>query len=375
MQVPFVDLQLQHGSLRAEIMAAVARVMDRGSFVFGEEVEAFEREFADYQGCRYGVGVASGLDALALALRAAGVRRGDEIIVPANTFVATALAVSQVGAEPVLVDVGAESFTIDPEWVAKAITPRTRAIIPVHLFGQIAEMDAIADLADRRGVILIEDAAQAHGAEFHGQRAGKWSRAACFSFYPAKNLGACGDGGAVLTNDDALAERIRILRNLGSRVRYEHVVQGWNSRLDALQAAILRVKLRRLDIWNAARRRVAAAYGERLADTGLILPRELPMRRHVYHLYVVRIADPRALHHYLAERGIGTGFHYPIPIHRLEAYRSLGQPEGAFPVTEMLARSVLSLPMFPEMSEAQIDFVCDQIKAALGAGVTRPLAA
>jgi dTDP-3-amino-3,4,6-trideoxy-alpha-D-glucose transaminase len=375
MRVPLVDLQLQHRSLRAEIMEAVAAVMDRGNFILGEEVEAFEREFAEYQGCRHGVGVASGLDALALALRAAGVGPGDEVIAPANTFVATVLAISQIGAAPVLVDVDADSFTLDPDGLPHAITPHTKAVLPVHLFGQIAEMDAIEPIASRHGLIVIEDAAQAHGAELRGARAGKWGRAACFSFYPAKNLGAYGDGGAVLTNDAKLADQVRVLRNYGARVKYQHIAQGCNSRLDALQAAILRVKLRRLEAWNAARRRVASAYRERLADTGLVLPRELPERKHVYYLFVVRTADPGALHRYLEAQGIETGFHYPIPIHRLPAYRSLADGEGAFPVTEALARSILSLPMFPEMTEAQIDFVCDHIKAALRAGVTGPLAA
>jgi len=373
-RVPLIDLPLQHQALRSEIINAVTAVMDSGSYILGPEVQAFENAFAEYQGCRHAVGVASGLDALALALRSAGVRPGDEVIVPANTFVATVLAISQIGAVPVLVDVGADCFTLDPDSLAQAITPRTRAVVPVHLYGQIAAMDAIAPIVHRHNLIMIEDAAQAHGAELRGARAGAWGRAACFSFYPTKNLGAYGDGGGVVTNDAKLADQVRVLRNYGARIKYRHIEQGCNSRLDSVQAAILRVKLRKLDASNAARRAVAAAYTARLADIGLILPRELPGRKHVYYLFVVQTADPGALHRYLEEQGIETGYHYPIPIHRLPAYEGLGYGEGAFPVTEMLARSILSLPIFPGMTEAQVDFVCDHIKAALRNGVTSPLA-
>lgn len=370
MKVPFVDLGAQHRALRKEILEAVTAVIDRTAFILGEEVDAFEEDFASYQGVDHAVGVASGLDALTLALRAMDVGVGDEVVVPANTFVATALAVSQVGATPVLVDVDPLSFNLDPGALEEALTGRTRAVIPVHLYGQIADVDAIGEIAQNAGLMVIEDAAQAHGAEYMGKRAGAWGRAACFSFYPAKNLGALGDGGAVLSNDEEIVKRLRLLRNYGSERKYEHVAKGVNSRLDTLQAAALRVKLRHLDKWNEQRRWAAKIYGDLLGDTGVLLPSVGPERRHVYHLFVVRVSDPVALQAYLASRGIGAGFHYPRPIHLLDAYSDLGRGRGSFPVTEAAADTIVSLPMYPEIKEAQLAYVCEQVKSALASGVT-----
>jgi dTDP-4-amino-4,6-dideoxygalactose transaminase len=358
--IPFVDLQAQHRALERELSAAVAEVMGKCDFILGGAVEKFENEFAQFIGAKHAVGVASGLDALSLSLRAAGVGQGDEVIIPANTFVATALAVTAAGARPVLVDCNEATFNIEPARIEAAITPRTKAIMPVHLFGQPAEMDAIVAIARRRNLIVIEDACQSHGAKYKGQTTGTFGLTGCYSFYPAKNLGACGDGGALVTNDDALAAKVRLLRNYGQKQKYAHVVQGTNSRLDTLQAAILRVKLRHLAEWNEARARHAAAYSQKLADI-VRTPRIAPNCTHIFHLYVIRVPKRAELQKFLAERGVQTVIHYPVPVHLHEAYADLGHKRGDFPVSERLADEILSLPMFPELRDEQIHFVCDAI--------------
>ena len=370
--MPFLDLGAQLASIRAEVDAAVKRVLDSQHFVLGEDVAAFEREFAAFSGVSECIGVESGLGALELPLRAWGIGPGDEVITVANTFIATALAVSAVGAKPVLVDADPHTYLIDAVAVERAITPRTRAIIPVHLYGQTVDMDALMQLAERHGLFVLEDACQAHGARYKGKCAGSIGHAAAFSFYPGKNLGAAGDGGAVTTNDPELAERIRMLRNYGAKIKYHHESVGFNRRLDSIQAAILRVKLPRLDGWNAARRRVAAAYADRLADLPIVLPATDVANEPIWHLYVIRAADRDGLQSRLAEAGVDTGLHYPIPMNEQKAYPEFhGQ---RFPVSEGLAKQCLSLPMFAEMTEAQINTVTDALHEALaGAATPAPL--
>jgi dTDP-4-amino-4,6-dideoxygalactose transaminase len=365
--VPFVDLATEHRELRTEIDEAIRRVIQDGSFILGRDLEDFEKEFAAYCGSRHAIGVGSGLDALTLALQARGIGPGDEVITAANTFIATALAVSRVGATPVLADCNESDFNLNPDAVEKAITPRTRAVIPVHLYGQLAPIDAILDVARRHGLFVLEDAAQAHGAGKQGQRAGSFGDAGTYSFYPAKNLGALGDGGLVVTDDDGIAAQIRMLRNYGQRKKYEHAVVGTNSRLDTLQASVLRAKLPALDRRNEARRAAADGYRRRLSGLPLVLPRapEEP-GRHVYHLYVVRVAERDQVQRRLAAAGIQTGIHYPQPIHLQEAYRHLGIGPGTYPVAERLAGEVLSLPMFPSLTDDQIDRVGSALEEALG---------
>lgn len=365
--VPFVDLGRQHATLRAELDRAVNAVVERGEFILGPAVARFERQFADYCGTRHAVGVGSGGSALQLALEALGVGSGDEVITVANTFIATACAISRTGATPVLVDCLDSTLGLDTGAVAGAVTPRTRAIVPVHLFGRLAEMEAIAQIATRHDLPIVEDAAQAHGAARGGRRAGAFGQLAGFSFYPAKNLGAWGDAGAVTTDDDALAARVRLLRDYGQRAKYEHEIPGENSRLDTLQAAILGVKLMRLDAWNDARRRAAARYRAGLAGTRVVLPAEPDVAEaHVHHLFVVRIADRDRVRAELSRQGIQTGIHYPVPVHLHPAYRSLGRGVGSYPIAERAAQQLLSLPMFAEITPEEIDRVCEVLKALVG---------
>jgi dTDP-4-amino-4,6-dideoxygalactose transaminase len=372
--VPFLDLKAQLATIRPQVDAALAGVLDSCHFVLGEEVSAFEEEFAAFCGTRECVGVDSGLSALELVLRAAGIGPGDEVITVAHTFIATVAAVSYTGATPVLVEADAETYLMDPASVEAAITPRTRAIIPVHLYGQTVDMDPLMQLAERHHLFVLEDACQAHGARYKGRRAGSLGHAAAFSFYPGKNLGAAGDGGAVTTDDAALAERVRMLRNYGQKVKYYHDMIAFNRRLDSMQAAILRVKLRHLDEWNAGRRRVAAAYAERLAGLPVRLPVVGAHNEPVWHLYVIRAADRDTLQQRLEAAGIGTGLHYPVPIHRQKAYPELGALR--FPISEGIAAQCLSLPMFAEMSEAQIELVAQAMRDALqGASAPADLAA
>jgi dTDP-3-amino-3,4,6-trideoxy-alpha-D-glucose transaminase len=353
MDVPFLELKSQYAAIKDEIDAAIARVLERAWFILGAELEAFEAEFAAACGANYCIGVGNGTEALHLALRALGVGPGDEIITVAHTFIATALAISWTGARPVLVEVDPRTYTIDVERAAAAITPSTKALLPVHLYGQPADMSALMELARAHDLQVLEDCAQSHGARYNGQIVGTFGQIGSFSFYPGKNLGAYGDGGALVTNDATLAERLRLLRNYGQTTKYQHEIQGYNSRLDELQAAVLGVKLRYLDTWNERRRALAARYDALLADCGLILPQVASDREHVYHLYAVRSPHRDAMQRHLAAHGIGTLVHYPTPIHLQPAYAGLGMARGALPFSERIADEVLSLPLYPEMSEAQ----------------------
>ncbi len=357
--IPFLDLGGINHRQRQALADAALRVIDSGWYILGAEVDAFEREFADYCGAAHCAGVATGLDALHLALEAAGVQAGDEVIVPGFTFIATWLAVSRTGAKPVPVEPEATGFNLDPAAVEAAITPRTRAIIAVHLYGIPADMTALRAVADRHGLFLLEDAAQAHGARWRDQPAGSLGDAAAFSFYPGKNLGALGDGGAVTCRAESLDARVRLLRNYGSTVKYVHEVAGYNARLDEMQAAFLRVKLPVLEADNADRRRIAARYTQALAGTGLGLPVVPEAALPVWHLYVVRHPDRDGFAARLREAGIQTMIHYPHPCHRQEAYRALNLPAGALPRSEQLHAEVLSLPIWPGMSDEDVTRVID----------------
>lgn len=362
MKVPFVDLRAQHQALRDQLQDAFLAVLDRADFALGEDVACFEMEFAALCGTNYAIGVSSGLAALELALRAYGIGPGDEVIVPAHTFIATAAAVTFTGAEPVLADIDRTTFNIDVAQIESAISPRTKAIIPVHLYGLPAPMDSIMALAERHHLVVIEDACQAHGATYHGRRTGALSHAAAFSFYPTKNLGGCGDGGMVVTDDLVIAERIRALRNCGQRVKNEHEIFPYNARLDTLQAALLRVKLHFLDRWNSARRAAARLYHQYLHDTELLLPQEPLDSTHVYHLYVVRTPERDALRVYLQQQGIGTAIHYPRPIHQQPFYIARGITHGRLDNAELVCREIVSLPMYPEISAEQVRYVAAQIR-------------
>ncbi len=365
-EVPFARMDCADPALLEELLGAVREVAEHGAFTLGHHVEAFEREFADYCESDFAVGVSSGTEALVLALRALEIGPGDEVLVPANSFIATAEAVSAVGATPVLVDVDPDSHLLTAELLAPALGPRVRCVIPVHLFGGTVDLDPILALAREAGVHVLEDACQAHGARYRDRRVGTLGSLGCFSFYPAKNLGAWGDGGAVVTAVPELADRLRLLRSHGERPRYHHRVVGSTARLDALQAAVLRRKLKRLDGWNDERRRLGAELRERLADLGGVVdPVGLPFAGadHVYHLFVVRCAERDALRRHLAEQGVATGIHYPVPIHRTAAYADLGQGPGSLPVSEGLAERICSLPIFPGMSAAELE----QVVGALGA--------
>jgi dTDP-4-amino-4,6-dideoxygalactose transaminase len=361
MPVPLVDLHIQSQRVRREIDAAIQRVLDSGWYILGEEVAAFEREFAAFCDVKFAVGVASGTDALHLALRAVGVKSGDEVITVANAGVPGVVAIESAGGRPVFVDVDSETHNMDPDRVERAITPHTRAILPVHLYGHPADMDPIMEIARGYDLAVVEDAAQAHGAAYRGRRVGGIGHAGCFSFYPTKNLGALGDGGAVVTDDEEIAQRVERLRQYGWEKRYRSVTRGFNSRLDELQAAVLRVKLRYLEAWNGLRRQIARAYEENLSGCGIGLPTEAPGVTHVYHLYVVQVDGRDALRDRLRQEGIRTGIHYPVPSHLQPAYSELGSPEG-LPVTERLASQVLSLPMYPHLGEQAIGHVCRQVR-------------
>lgn len=363
--IPFLDLKPVNLRQRDAFCEALDRVLSSGWLILGQETERFEQEFSAYCGARHAVGVANGLDALHLVLRAWDIGAGDEVIVPSNTYIATWLAVTQVGATPVPVEPDAETYNIDRRRVEAAITPRTRAIIAVHLYGQTAQMDPLMALARRRGLMVLEDAAQAHGALCSGRRAGSLGHAAAFSFYPGKNLGALGDGGAVTTDDDALAQQLRVLRNYGSRVKYHNDVVGYNSRLDELQSAFLRAKLPLLDADNQRRRDIAAIYLRELVGVhGLVLPHVLPECESVWHLFVVRHARRDDLARMLGEAGIGTMIHYPVPPHLQPAYAALGLGPGALPISEALHREVLSLPMGPTQSDTDTQRVITAVRDA-----------
>jgi dTDP-4-amino-4,6-dideoxygalactose transaminase len=361
--IPFVDLKAQYHSIKEEIDSAIAGVLESSQFVLGKEVAAFEEEFALYCGGGQAIGVNSGTSALHLALLAAGIGPGDEVITTPFTFVATVAAIGYAGATPVYADIDAASYNIDPAKIEAAITSKTKAIMPVHLYGQPAEMDPILEIARRRGLLVIEDAAQAHGAEYHGRRAGSLADLACFSFYPGKNLGAYGEGGAVVTSNPEYAKTIRLLRSWGESRRYYHDLRGFNYRLEGMQGAILRVKLRHLESWTEARRAHASVYHQLLAESGVVAPAEKPYARHVFHVYAVRSPHRDAMVEGLNAAGVQTGIHYPIPVHLQRAYRDPRYKEGDFPIAERVAREVFSLPMFPELQRSQIETVCQAVRA------------
>ena len=364
MTVPFLDLPAQYADLKEELRPHLDRVLDTSAYILGPYAEQFEQAFAEFLGVRHVVGVANGTDALLLALKALGVGAGDEVITAANSFVATAEAIAHCGARPVFVDVEPDTYTIDVRQVEANLTPRTKAIIPVHLYGQPADMSSLGALARKRSIPILEDAAQAHGACFDEQRVGGFGAAACFSFYPGKNLGAYGDAGAVATNRDDLALTLRKLRDHGSAKKYEHDLIGFNSRLDGLQAAVLLVKLKRLGQWNERRRTHAELYSKLLSGVpGLTAPTTRPGATHVFHLYVIRVpaAQRDRLREFLHARGVATGIHYPVPLHVTPAFAALGYRSGTLPVSEDYARTVLSLPMFPELRREQIEYVAEQV--------------
>src|SRR5450631_1013582 len=353
-KVPYLDLKAQYQSIKPEIDAAIAKVLDSCQFVLGSEVSGFEQEFAAYCGTAQCIALNSGTSALHLALLAAGVGAGDEVITVPFTFVASVAAVTYSGARPILVDIDPRTFTMDPAAIEAAITPRTKAILPVHLYGQPADMDPIMEVARRRHLVVIEDAAQAHGAKYKGRPVGSIGDMACFSFYPGKNLGAYGEGGAVTTNNAEHARTVRMLRDWGQDRKYHHVLRGYNYRMEGFQGAILRVKLRYLEQWTEARRAVVTQYNQHLADAGVERPTEMPWARHVYHVYTLRTEDRDGLQAALRAEGIQTGIHYPVPAHLQPAYADLGYGRGAFPQSEKAAAGVLSLPLYPEMTDDQI---------------------
>jgi dTDP-4-amino-4,6-dideoxygalactose transaminase len=366
MRVPFLDLKAHHNPLKEEIQAAISEVIDSSAFAGGPFVARFEEDFAAYCRTHFAVGVGNGTEAIWLALLAFGIGPGDEVITVPSTFMATAEAISFTGAKPVFADIDERTYTLGPDCLERAISPRTKAVIPVHLFGQMTDMDPIMEIAHRRGLHVIEDACQAHGAEYKGRRAGSIGHVGCFSFYPGKNLGAFGEAGAVVTNDQSLQEKIRSLRDHGQGRKYHHSYIGWNARMDGIQAAVLRVKLRGLDRGNAARRAHARLYREHLGSRDdLVIPHEADYGSHVYHVYAVRVKERDQLLRALADRGISCGIHYPIPVHLQEAYRSLGFGRGSFPVAERCAEEFLSLPMFPELTTEQIETVAREIKTQL----------
>jgi dTDP-4-amino-4,6-dideoxygalactose transaminase len=368
MTVPFLNLRAAHDPLKVEILAAIQQVIEASAFAGGSFVAKFDQEFATYSNAKFSIGLGNGTDALWLPLLALGVGPGDEVITVPSTFMATAEAISYCGAKPVFVDIDERTYTMDPAQLEHAITSRTKAIVPVHLFGQIADMDPILEIANRRGIPVIEDACQAHGAEYKGRRAGSLGIAGAFSFYPGKNLGAMGEAGATTTNDAALKVKIETLRDHGQHKKYHHSMIGWNARMDGMQGAILSIKLKHLEQGNDARRTNAALYGKSLAgEPGITLPVEAPGRKHVYHIYAVRVARRDAILDALGKRGIHCGIHYPIPIHLQEAYRFLGLGKGSFPVAERCAEEFLSLPMFPELTPEQIEVVAQELRLVVRA--------
>ncbi len=366
MKVPLVDLAAQHAVVAEEVMAGFARVLAQTSFILGEEVGRFENAFASFSGTQHCVSLANGTDAIELLLRAIGVGPGDEVILPVNTFIATGVAVMRAGATPVLVDAEPHSYLIDVAAVERAITAKTKALLPVHLYGQLADMPRLTELAVRAGVHVLEDAAQAQGASRDGRRLGQDSIGAATSFYPGKNLGAYGDGGAVLTNSDSVAAKVRALRNYGSEQKYQHPEVGFNSRLDTLQAVVLLAKLQHLEAWNQLRREAARRYDERLAALPQVRrPQTVAGNVHVWHLYVVRVPKRDTVLARLQEAGIGAGIHYPIPLHLQGAFRHLGYQRGDFPIAEAAAGELLTLPLYPMITEAQQDYVVDTLQATL----------
>ncbi|MGZ3514807.1 MAG: DegT/DnrJ/EryC1/StrS family aminotransferase [Thermodesulfobacteriota bacterium] len=369
--VPFFDLTRQYKKIKSEILSATQRVYEKGRFILGEEVSVFEKEFSHYCGVRYGVGVGSGTDALYLALKAAGIGEGDEVVTVANSFVATALAISFTGAKPLFVDIDPKSYTMDPNSLelllkrqrAKESRRKIKAVLPVHLYGHPADMDSIMEIANRYDLVVIEDACQAHGAKYGTKKVGSLGAMGCFSFYPTKNLGGYGDGGMVVTDRQKYDQKLRLLRCYGERKKYQHILKGHNSRLDEIQAALLRVKLKHLDQWNEERRKKARLYTRMLSPLGLVCPSEKKGVRHVYHLYTIKTRKRDALQAFLKKRGIETLIHYPIPIPLEKAYQEMGYRRGDFPLTDQWSRKILSLPFFPEMREPEMEKVTEGIRS------------
>jgi len=371
MKVPFLELKTQYESIKDDINAAINDVIEKTAFAGGPFVKKFEDEFAAFCGTQQCIGVGSGTDALWLALLGLGIGPGDEVITVPNTFIATTEAISFCGARPVFVDVEDKTYTMDPALVEKTITPKTKAIIPVHLFGQMADMDPIMEIARKHGLFVIEDACQAHGAEYKGKMAGTIGDAGCFSFYPGKNLGAYGEAGAVVTNNADLDNKIRMLRDHGQAKKYYHGLIGWNARMDGIQGAILSVKLKRLPGWNEARRNNAKLYNDLLRKVdGLVPPSEAPYSKHVYHLYVIRVKNRDALIAALAKKDVYCGIHYPITIHLQDAYKFLGKGKGSFPVAEESASEFVSLPMYPELTQEMIEYAVKELKESMSARVS-----
>lgn len=362
MNIPLVDLKAQYRTIKSEIDEAIQRILDNTSFIMGEEVKLFEDDFAQFCNATYAMGVSSGTDALFLALKAIGLQPGDEVITAPNSFIATTEAISAAGGQIRFVDIELRTYNLDTTKIEAAITDKTRVILPVHLFGQPADMDPILDLARKYDLRVIEDAAQAHGAEYKGRKVGTLGDLACFSFYPGKNLGAYGDAGAVVTANPDLAEKIKMLRNHGRTKKYEHDFEGFNCRLDALQAAVLRVKLKHLESWNSARRKHAGLYKRLLENSDIKLPYELDFNKHVYHIFALRVDKRDAAVDRLKSKGIGAGIHYPIPLHLQPAYRHLGYQKGNFPATEQCSSEFISLPMYPELTGEQIEHVSSTIR-------------
>lgn len=361
--IPFVDLKAGYQPLKEEILRATSEVLDTMHLFLGENVQALEREFADYIGVKYAIGVGSGTDAIFIGLIAAGVQPGDEVITSPHTFFATAEAIVHAGAKPVFVDITSADFAISPELIERSITQKTKAIIPVHMYGQSANMTDILAVAKKYGLTVVEDACQAHGALHSGKKCGSIGDVGCFSFYYTKNLGSYGEGGIITTDNPEIAEKARIIRNHGHTSKYEHAMFGYNSRLDELQAAILRIRLRHLDTYNSARRSHAAHYSTLLQDSGVITPSESPDRMHVFHLYVIRCQKRDALQSYLQERGIGTGIHYKNPVHLQNACMSLRLGKGSMPVTEQVCNEILSLPMYPELKDQDVEYITDAVRS------------
>ena len=367
MRIPFLDLKVQYKQIEHEVLPMMSEAMADGAFIGGHQVTGFEAKFAEFCESKFCVGVGSGTDALRFALMAVGVGPGDEVITVPNTFIATTEAISQVGATPVFVDIYPDTCNIDVSRIEENITERTKAIVPVHLYGQPADMDPMIEIARKHNIAIIEDACQAHGALYKNRKAGSMGTAGCFSFYPGKNLGAFGEAGAVVTRDEEIAQKIRIIRDHGQQKKYFHEMEGYNGRLDAIQAGVLRIKLRRLSHWNQARRENAAYYNELLSNiSGITIPVEADFAGSVYHLYVILVDQRDDLQKFLSDRGIATGLHYPLPLHLQKAYSHLGHKKGSFPVTEMVARRLLSLPMYPELTREQIEYVAQSIKDFMG---------
>lgn len=366
MQIPFLDLKAQYNDIKDEYRPVLDQILADCAFIGGPQVEGLENEFADYCDCSHAIAVNSGTDALRFALVAAGVGYGDEVITVPNTFIATSEAISQTGAKPVFVDVDSKTSNLNPELIGAAITQRTKAILPVHLYGQPADMDPIIDIAKQRNLTVIEDACQAHGATYNGKKAGSIGAVGCFSFYPGKNLGAFGEGGAITTNNADMAHTMKMLRDHGQSQKYYHDIEGYNGRLDSIQAAALRIKLKKLPAWNNSRREHALLYNQLLSNVeGVSIPYENEKAQSVYHLYVIHVSRRDELQQFLNDKGVGTGLHYPLPLHMQKAYRHLGYQKGDFPVAELAAEQLLSLPMFPHLENSQIEYVCDMIKQFL----------